>query len=124
METKDAVTAFAALAQESRVGVLRLLVQNGPDGLTPGVIGEALEMPAPTLSFHLKALAHAGLIAAEQHGRSITYRADFEAMQGLVDYLTENCCGGDASLCATECATECAPVPRAQVALPGRKRRT
>ena len=124
MEINTAVLRLAALAQASRLAVFRHLVQLGPQGACPGDIAEHLGMSASTLSFHLKALAHAGLIAAEQHGRSITYRADFEAMQGLVDYLTENCCGGDASLCATECATECAPVPRAQVALPGRKRRT
>ncbi len=102
METKDAVTAFAALAQESRVGVLRLLVQNGPDGLTPGVIGEALEMPAPTLSFHLKTLAQAGLVAATPEGRFVRYRAAMPAIRALASFLTEDCCNGQLSRCLSD----------------------
>ena len=99
METKDAVNAFAALAQESRLAVLRLLVQNGPDGLTPGVIGEALAMPAPTLSFHLKTLAQAGLIVATQEGRFVRYRAAMPAIRALAAFLTEDCCKGQLSRC-------------------------
>ena len=99
METKDAVTAFAALAQESRVAVLRLLVQNGPDGLTPGVMGEALEMPPPTLSFHLKTLAQAGLVVSTQEGRFVRYLAAMPAIRALASFLTEDCCKGQLSRC-------------------------
>ena len=99
MENKDAVNAFAALAQESRIAVLRLLVQNGPEGLTPGVIGETLEMPAPTLSFHLKTLAQAGLVVATQEGRFVRYRAAMPAIRALAAFLTEDCCKGQLSSC-------------------------
>ncbi len=99
MENKDAVNAFAALAQESRLAVLRLLVQNGPDGLTPGVICETLAMPAPTLSFHLKTLAQAGLIVATQEGRFVRYRAAMPAIRALAAFLTEDCCKGQLSRC-------------------------
>ena len=99
MENKDAVNAFAALAQENRLAVLRLLVQNGPDGLTPGVIGERLEMPAPTLSFHLKTLAQAGLVVATQEGRFVRYRAAMPAIRALAAFLTEDCCKGQLSHC-------------------------
>ncbi len=103
MKTEAAVTALAALAQNSRLAVFRHLVQKGPSGACPGDMANALEVSGSTLSFHLKALSHAGLVSAEQDGRSITYRANFEAMQGLVEYLTENCCGGNAALCAPKC---------------------
>ena len=99
MKNTDAVNAFAALAQESRLAVLRLLVQNGPDGLTPGVICDTLEIPAPTLSFHLKTLAQAGLVAATQEGRFVRYRAAIPAINALVAFLTEDCCYGQSSLC-------------------------
>ncbi len=99
MKIDVAVTSLAALAQKSRLVVFRHLVQLGPSGSTPGEMIGRLGMSASTLSFHLKALAHAGLIDADQVGRSITYRANFGVMQGLVDYLTENCCAGDASAC-------------------------
>lgn len=104
MEMKSAVVRLAALAQKSRLAVFRHLVQRGPDGACPGDMAGCLDMSASTLSFHLKALLYAGLIESEQDGRSINYRADFDAMRQLIDYLTENCCGGDASLCAPVCA--------------------
>ncbi len=104
MKTDEVIDGLAALAQKSRLAVFRHLVQAGPAGSCPGEIADALGVSASTLSFHLKALSHAGLVTAEQDGRSIIYRADFEAMQELVDYLTDNCCGGDASLCAPKCA--------------------
>lgn len=97
---KNAVVALAALAHASRLAIFRHLVEVGPDGAFPGELAELLELPAATLSFHLKNLSHAGLIEAEQEGRYIRYRANFQAMQGLVDYLTLNCCGGDPSKCA------------------------
>lgn len=102
MENKDAITAFAALAQESRLAVLRLLVRHAPDGLTPGVICEMLTMPAPTLSFHLKTLAHAGLVASVQEGRFVRYRAEMPAIRALAAFLTEDCCQGQASRCLTD----------------------
>lgn len=109
MKTNEVIASLAALAQKSRLAVFRHLVQTGPSGSRPGDIAEALGVSASTLSFHLKTLSHAGLVSAEQDGRSIIYRADFAAMQGLVDYLTDNCCGGDASLCAPKCAPARAP---------------
>ena len=99
MEIESAVLSLAALAQKSRLAVFRYLVQMGRSGATPGEMIAGLEMSASTLSFHLKTLVYAGLIDADQSGRSITYRANFEAMQGLVDYLTENCCAADRSQC-------------------------
>ncbi len=116
MKMDTVVNSLAALAQKLRLAVFRHLVQAGPSGACPGDIAEALGVRASTLSFHLKALHHAGLVTAEQSGRSITYRVDFEAMQGLVDYLTENCCGGDASLCAPKCAATRSASPEASAA--------
>jgi DNA-binding transcriptional ArsR family regulator len=103
MNQKDTVMALAALAQESRLAVFRLLVQRGPDGYPAGEISERLGIPGPTLSFHLKELAAAGLVAARKDGRFIHYSPNFERMRALVVYLTDNCC----SLAAT-CAPECA----------------
>jgi len=94
METPDAVTALAALAQVSRLALYRLLVQAGPEGVSPGAISERLDIPAPTLSFHLKALSHAGLIDHRRDGRNIYYTANYAHMNALVDFLTDNCCGG------------------------------
>lgn len=99
MENNNAVNALAALAQENRLAVFRLLVRNAPDGLTPGVIGEQLELPAPTLSFHLKTLAQAGLVTAIQEGRFVRYRAEMAGINALIDFLTEDCCGGHPQLC-------------------------
>lgn len=100
METSDAVTALAALAQESRLAVFRLLVRNAPDGLTPGVIGEQLELPAPTLSFHLKTLAQAGLVNTVQEGRFVRYRAEMAGINALIAFLTEDCCSGKPEHCS------------------------
>jgi ArsR family transcriptional regulator, arsenate/arsenite/antimonite-responsive transcriptional repressor len=108
METRIILAGLSALAQASRLAVFRHLVQAGPAGACPGDIAQALDIRPSTLSFHLKALAHGGLVEAEQQGRSILYRADFEAMRGLVDYLTENCCGGDAAACAPQGCTPAA----------------
>lgn len=94
MDTKSAVRALAALAQDSRLEVFRLLVQAGTEGLPAGEIAARLGIPASTLSFHVKALAHAGLVGSRQEGRFIHYSADFDAMNGLVAFLGENCCGG------------------------------
>jgi DNA-binding transcriptional ArsR family regulator len=102
MENKDAVAALAALAQESRLAVFRLLVRNAPQGLTPGVVGEQLELPAPTLSFHLKTLAQAGLVTAAQEGRYVRYRAEMAGINALIAFLTEDCCGGDPDRCSQQ----------------------
>jgi ArsR family transcriptional regulator len=93
METKTAVTALAALAQESRLGIFRLLVQTGPKGLAAGKIGEALGIPPSSLSFHLKELSYAGLVTSRQESRYVIYAANFQAMTELLAFLTENCCG-------------------------------
>jgi len=94
MEIKCAVTALAALAQETRLAVFRLLVEAGPEGLCAGDIGARLGVPAATLSFHLSQLANAGLVQSRQQSRFIFYSADFAVMNGIVGFLTENCCGG------------------------------
>jgi DNA-binding transcriptional ArsR family regulator len=96
METNQAVRALAALAQDTRLAVFRLLVQSGPAGLPAGAIGERLGLPPATLSFHLAALTRAGLARSRQEGRFVIYRADFPSMNRLVAYLTENCCRGAA----------------------------
>jgi DNA-binding transcriptional ArsR family regulator len=92
MKSTDALGALAALAQESRLAVFRLLVKRGPQGYCAGDIGERLEIPGPTLSFHLKELAQAGLVTARRESRFVRYSANFERMQALVAYLSENCC--------------------------------
>ena len=94
METKQTVQALSALAQESRLAIFRLLVQAGPEGLAAGAIGEKLELPPATLSFHLAGLTRAGLAQSRQEGRFVIYSADYQAMNSLVAFLTENCCGG------------------------------
>jgi len=94
METKEAIQALSALAQETRLAIFRLLVQAGPEGLAAGAIGEELELPPATLSFHLAGLARAGLAQSRQEGRFVIYTADFAAMNALVGFLTENCCQG------------------------------
>lgn len=100
MESNDAVAALLALAQESRLGIFRLLVEAGPQGLPAGQIAEQMGLPAATLSFHLAHLKRAGLIACRRDGRSLIYSADFNEMSRLVGFLTENCCGGNAAHCA------------------------
>ncbi len=94
MELKQAVHCLAALAQETRLAVFRLLVEAGPEGLCAGDIGARLGVAPATLSFHLAQLANAGLVDARQQSRFIFYSANFEAMNGIVAFLTENCCGG------------------------------
>lgn len=99
MNKTDAVTALAALAQDSRLAVFRLLVQNAPAGLTVGLIAEQLDLPAPTLSFHLKTLTHAGLVSTVQEGRFVRCRADMRRIDTLIGFLTDNCCGGRPEIC-------------------------
>lgn len=95
METKMAIGALAALAQDSRLAVFRLLVQTGPAGMAASKIAEQLGLPASSLSFHLKELTHAGLLAPRQDGRFVIYSANFTTMNALVAFLTESCCGGN-----------------------------
>src|ERR1700748_535854 len=94
MEKIEAVAALAALAQDNRLDVFRLLVQAGPDGMTAGAIAEALDLPPNTLTFHFDRLRMAGLATVRRDGRSMIYAAQFETMNSLLGFLTENCCGG------------------------------
>jgi ArsR family transcriptional regulator, arsenate/arsenite/antimonite-responsive transcriptional repressor len=94
MEKTDAVAALAALAQDNRLDVFRLLVQAGPAGLSAGAVAEALDLAPNTLTFHFDRLRNAGLVSARRDGRSIIYAARYEAMNDLIGFLTENCCGG------------------------------
>ncbi len=111
METTQAIEALAALAQETRLNIFRLLVQAGPEGMAAGSIGEKLDLPPATLSFHLAGLARAGVAKSRQEGRFVIYSADFGTMNALLAYLTENCCGGRA----------CVPAPKSAAAK-GRRR--
>jgi DNA-binding transcriptional ArsR family regulator len=94
METKTAVASLAALAQETRLSIFRLLVEAGPEGVPAGDIGEKLEVPGATLSFHLKELSRADLVTSRQEGRFIYYAANFEHMAALMSFLTQSCCKG------------------------------
>ena len=105
MEDHEAIKALAALGQPVRLKVFRALVVAGQTGLTPGVLGETLGVPAATLSFHLKELASAGLVTQERASRNLIYRADYGRMNGLLGYLTENCCQGQE--CLEPAATSC-----------------
>lgn len=107
MNEDQAVKALGALAHPVRLQVFRALVVSGPAGLTPGVMQEGLGIPATTLSFHLKELAAAGLVGAERASRHLVYRAAYEAMDGLIAYLTDNCCQGGACLPAAAVACDC-----------------
>lgn len=99
MEVKAAVVALTALAQESRLRVFRLLVEAGEPGVAAGEIAAALDIPAATLTFHLKELSHAGLIFSERDGRSIRYALRVEGMRDLLTYLVRDCCAGHPELC-------------------------
>lgn len=111
MKADDAVAALGALANEHRLAVFRLLVQAGPEGRAAGAIAEKLDMPASSLSFHLAHLTRAGLIVQRREGRSLIYSTDFTAMNGLVGFLTENCCGG------ASCAQAAQAAPKKRKAL-------
>jgi DNA-binding transcriptional ArsR family regulator len=102
MEENDVVKALAALAQPVRLKVFRALVVAGPAGMTPGAIAETLQVPATTLSFHLKELMFAALVSQERDGRNLIYRASFDRMNKLLGYLTANCCEGAACAVTTE----------------------
>jgi DNA-binding transcriptional ArsR family regulator len=106
MEKPSALQALAGLSQESRLDIFRLLVEQGPEGMAAGVIAERLSMPNTTLSFHLKELSRAGLLKSRQEGRFIFYSANFDTVNALVDFLTENCCKG------ASCVAACIPSPQ------------
>ena len=105
MNTNAALVALAALAQESRLAVFRLLVQTGPSGMAATKIADRLSIGPTSLSFHLKELTHAQMVTPVKHGRSIIYSANFSTMNGLLGFLTENCCGGNP--CSANCAVGC-----------------
>jgi ArsR family transcriptional regulator, arsenate/arsenite/antimonite-responsive transcriptional repressor len=115
MKSKEAITALSALASESRLAVYRMLVKRGPQGYTPSQLAARLDLPAPTLSFHLKGLVQAGLVSNRRESRNLFYSPNFDRMNALVGFLTENCC----SLADEACATSCEPQP---VAAQPRKR--
>ncbi len=99
MKPAQVVKALAALAQPTRLAIFRLLVSAGPEGVAAGAIAKKLKVSPATLSFHFRALSHAGLVESRQDGRFVYYAANFTVMNGMVDYLTENCCGGNAEMC-------------------------
>ena len=104
MQAGSVIRALGALAQEHRLAVFRLLVQAGPEGMPAGALAEAIGVPASSMSFHLAQLANAGLVAQRRQSRSIIYSADYAAMNCLMAYLTENCCGGAACVPAADCS--------------------
>ena len=115
MKSAEAIIALSALASEARLTVYRRLVKRGPEGYTPSELIEQLDVPAPTLSFHLKGLVQAGLVVSRRESRNLHYSPNFERMNALVGFLTENCC----SLANEACATDCQPVAASS---PRRKR--
>jgi DNA-binding transcriptional ArsR family regulator len=124
MKQQSALAALAALAQGSRLAVFRLLVQHGPSGMAAGEIAAQLKLAPATLSFHLKELAHAGLVTARQEGRFVFYAADFAAMNELIAFLTENCCSvdcGPGASCSP--AAPAAPARAARPQAPARNRK-
>ena len=114
MEMIQAIDALSALAHETRLKVFRLLVEAGPEGLSAGLIGREFDLPPATLSFHLAHLARAGLARSRQDGRFVIYSADFDNMNDLVGYLTDNCCGGQS----------CAPASMKPVSMKGTRHET
>jgi len=103
MKSLDVVKALSALAQESRLAVFRLLVKRGPDGFTPSILAEKLDIAAPTLSFHLKELQNAGLVSVRREGRFLFYSTQFDRMKGLVAFLTDECCSQADEACDADC---------------------
>jgi len=116
MEKASALAALAALAQENRLDVFRLLVEAGPDGMSAGAVAEALSLAPNTLTFHFDRLRHAGLVTVQRNGRSMVYSAHFETMNALLGFLTENCCGGVLEKC--EPVSACKPARSKRIKLP------
>lgn len=115
MKAKETVVALGALAHDTRLEAFRLLVRKGPDGLPAGAVADRLGIPPSSLTFHLQQLAHAGLVTQRRVSRQLFYAADFTAVNGLVAYLTENCCGG------VSCGPVCQPAKVASKSQPKRK---
>lgn len=109
MKTPEVIAALAALAHEYRLAIYRMLVEQGPGGLPAGVIGERLGLPPSSLTFHLQALHRAGLITQQRASRQLLYSADFAAMNGLVGYLTDNCCAAEGVACCPQPARASKP---------------
>jgi ArsR family transcriptional regulator, arsenate/arsenite/antimonite-responsive transcriptional repressor len=107
VKAAQVVTALSALAQSTRLAIFRLLVERGPEGMAAGQVAEELQVSPATLSFHFRTLSHAGLIESRQEGRFIYYAANFTAMNAMVAYLTENCCGGDQTACTVPVKKKC-----------------
>jgi len=107
MENKDIIKALAALAQPNRLQIFRVLVVQGPAGMTPATLAGRLSVPAATLSFHLKELLHADLVSQERSGRNLIYRAQFDRMNAVLGFLTQNCCQGQPCLIETADICDC-----------------
>ena len=112
MKPQDAITTLSALASEARLAVFRLLVKRGPEGYTPSELTKRLDVPAPTLSFHLRGLVQAGLVVSRREGRNLFYSPNFEHMNALVGFLTENCCSLAGAACGADCEPLAASAPR------------
>jgi DNA-binding transcriptional ArsR family regulator len=112
MNEGQALVSFGAMAQETRLRIVRLLVKAGPEGMPAGEIGEAMQVSPSNVSFHLKELERAGLAAARRESRSIVYSADYDALSGLIRFLMEDCCSGRPEICAPALAPACC-VPEA-----------
>ena len=106
MKSIDAIATLSALASGPRLAVYRMLVKRGPEGYTPSELAKRLDLPAPTLSFHLRGLTQAGLVVSRRESRNLFYSPNLERMNALVGFLTENCC----SLAEAPCDTDCQPV--------------
>jgi ArsR family transcriptional regulator, arsenate/arsenite/antimonite-responsive transcriptional repressor len=111
VDTKNAITALSALAQETRLAIFRLLVQIGPQGMAASKIGENLNIPPSSLSFHLKELTHASLVVPRQDGRFIIYVAQFATINALMAFMSDNCCGGNPCMPVPTCSADCEDVP-------------
>ena len=111
MEERQALTAFAALSQETRLRIVRLLVRAGPDGVPAGAIAESVKVSPSNVSFHLKELERTGMIASRREARSIIYAADYETLGGVIRFLMEDCCAGRPEICAPLLAAPCCSVP-------------
>lgn len=120
MDSARTISCLGALAQETRLAIFRLLVERGPAGLPAGLIADRLGLPASSLSFHLAHLTRSGLIVQRRVSRQLIYSADFAVMSDLIGFLTDNCCGSNAALCATACAPACAP---SKVSKPAKRKR-
>jgi ArsR family transcriptional regulator len=121
MNPKQIVAALGAIAHDHRLAAYRMLVEQGPEGLPAGTIAERLDVPPSSLTFHLQQLLHAGLVTQRRLGRQLIYAADFAAMNELVLYLTENCCGRGED--AAGCTPTCNPAAVATTFAKGRKQR-